>query len=181
MTEAAQRKMTVEEFLDWHDGTDTRHMLIDGVIVAMAPPSQRHSTIQSNVDGAIRARIQPPCRALTEAGLKLADDTCAQADVAMTCEPPELARLIEAPVLLVDVLSPTTRKDDLGLKIPAYKELTTVREIWAVDSERRAVQLTRRLPDGQWLESVSIREGVVRSEVLGQEVLLDEIYAGTGL
>ena len=31
--------MTVEEFLDWDDGTDTRHMLVDGAIVAMAPPA----------------------------------------------------------------------------------------------------------------------------------------------
>lgn len=181
MTEAAQRRMTVEEFLDWHDGTDIRHMLIDGVIVAMAPPSQRHSTIAVNVALAIRSRIKPPCRVLSEAGLKLADDTCAQADVAMTCEPPEPARLIEAPVLLVEVLSPSTRKDDLGIKVPAYKELPTVREIWAVDSERRTVRLTRRLADGQWLESVPIREGAVRSEVLESEVALEEIYAGTGL
>ena len=40
MAEQAHRRMAVEEFLDWDDGTDTRHMLVDGAIVAMAPPQQ---------------------------------------------------------------------------------------------------------------------------------------------
>ena len=43
MAEQAHTRMTVEEFLDWDDGTDTRHMLVDGAIVAMAPPSSFHS------------------------------------------------------------------------------------------------------------------------------------------
>ena len=40
MAEQAQRRMTVEEFLDWDDGTDTRHMLVDGAIVADGAPQQ---------------------------------------------------------------------------------------------------------------------------------------------
>ena len=39
MSEPALRRMTVDEFLDWEDGTDTRYELIAGVVVAMAPPA----------------------------------------------------------------------------------------------------------------------------------------------
>ena len=42
MAEPATRRMTLEEFLRWDDGTDTRYELIDGVPVAMAPPAVAH-------------------------------------------------------------------------------------------------------------------------------------------
>lgn len=178
MADRAEIRMTAAEFLDWDDGTSTRYMLVDGVVVAMAPPGQRHSRIAGNLARAIGNRARPGCGVLSEAGLTLTDDTCVQADVAYTCEPAGPARLIEAPALPVEVLSRSTRKDDLGVEIPGYKDMPSVLEIWAVDSERRAVRTWRRLPDGQWLESLPMREGVVRSEVLGADVGLDEVYAG---
>lgn len=181
MAERAEQRMTVAEFLDWDDGTDTRHMLIEGIVVAMAPPSQRHSRIRANTSYAIRRRLNAPGATLVAAGLVLTTDTCVLADVATSCEPAGSGRLITQPVLLVEVLSPTTRRDDLGVKVPGYQELPSVREIWAVDSERRSVRTWRRLPDDQWLQSLPIRNGALRSDVLDAEVPLDELYETTGL
>ena len=44
-TQPADLRMTLAEFLDWDDGTDTRYELIDGRVLAMAPPSPRHSAL----------------------------------------------------------------------------------------------------------------------------------------
>jgi Uma2 family endonuclease len=180
MADLAERRMTVEEFLDWHDGTDTRHMLIDGVVVAMAPPSGHHSIIAGNTAIAVGRRLKPPCRVLVEAGLRLPGETCVQADVAVTCETIDPRRLMEQPALLVEVLSPSTRRDDLGVKVPAYEEMGSVREIWAVESEQRSVRVWRRT-EGGWIKTLPIRAGGFRSEALEDEVALDELYAGTGL
>jgi Uma2 family endonuclease len=95
MAEQAHTRMTVEEFLDWDDGTDTRHMLVDGAIIAMAPPSSFHSVIAGSVAIAVQQRLRPPCRVLVEAGVKLASDTCVQADVAMSCERLQPRKLME--------------------------------------------------------------------------------------
>jgi Uma2 family endonuclease len=180
MAERAERRMTVEEFLDWSDGTDTRHMLLAGVPVAMAPPSQVHSRIAGNAAFEIRRRITPPCAVLSEAGIALAADSCVLADLVVTCEPPGPERLIAAPRLVVEVLSPSTAKDDLGVKVPGYQELASVEEIWAIDSERRAVRVWRRIAEG-WLQTLPIRAGGFRSTVLDAEITLDELYATTGL
>ena len=180
MADLAERRMTVEEFLDWHDGTDTRHELIDGVVVAMSPPSGHHSIIVGNAGYEIKRRLRSPCRVLVEAGLTLSNDTCIRADAAVSCEKMSAKQLMREPVLLVEVLSPSTRRDDLGFKVPAYQELASVREIWAIDSEERSVRVWRRSGE-EWINSLPVRTGRFRSEVLGDEVALDDLYADTGL
>ena len=71
-----------------------------------------------------------------------------QADLAVTCGP--AAREIIDPLLVIEVLSRSTRTHDLGQKLVDYKTLPSVIEIWMVDSERRWVQHWRRDPSG-WL------------------------------
>ena len=128
MAEQAHRRMTVEEILDWDEGTDTRHMLVDGAIVATAPPSGFHIRIASNVAFAIQRHLKPPCGAMVAVGIKLASDTCALADVAMTCEQLQPRKLMEQPLILVEVLSPSTRRTDFGVKVLGYQELPSARE-----------------------------------------------------
>jgi Uma2 family endonuclease len=87
---------------------------------------------------------------------------------------------MEEPFLVVEVLSPSTRRDDLGVKVVGYQEVSTIREIWAVDSERRWLRVWRRSGD-DWIEPLPVRAGAFRSEVLDGDVTLDELYAGTSL
>lgn len=167
--------MNVEEFLDWDGGTDTRHMLIDGVIVAMAPPDQVHSRLTSSIGFAIGERARRPSAMLLSAGLALGTDTCVVADVAMTDEPPGGGYLIRSPRLVAEILSPSTIREDIAVKILGYLELPSVEEIWAVSSTERSVRLWRRCPEG-WLVTLPIRSGAFRTEVLGADIALDELY-----
>ena len=91
MAEPAEKRWTVEEFLAWDDGSDRRYELVDGRIVAMAPPSEAHAAIVINLGAELRSRLKPPCRVLGEAGVRLTDrgDTYYQADLVVTCTPPE--------------------------------------------------------------------------------------------
>jgi Uma2 family endonuclease len=45
---AAKRRMSLQEFLRWDDGTDRRYELIDGMPVAMAPPAEAHRFLLAN-------------------------------------------------------------------------------------------------------------------------------------
>ena len=49
MAEPAGKRWTLEEFLTWDDGTDRRYELVEGHVVAMAPPSEAHGTIVANL------------------------------------------------------------------------------------------------------------------------------------
>ena len=183
MAEPAEKLMTVDEFLRWDDGTDTRYELVDGRIVAMAPPTGQHGTVVMNAGTLInnRLRDRQPCRAQGEAGIRVSDHRRWQADIALTCQPPEPD--VVDPLLVVEVLSPSTRKTDLADKLADYKALPTVREIWLVDSERRWAQAWWREDggDASWHGRDHLGQASFRSAALDGDVALEELYRNAGL
>ena len=65
MADAASRRMTVDEFLAWDDGTDTRYELHEGQPVAMAPTRRSHSGLVGELARHIGNRLaehRPECR-----------------------------------------------------------------------------------------------------------------------
>jgi Uma2 family endonuclease len=180
MAEPAGELMTVDEFLSWDDGTDTRYELVDGRIVAIAPPGAEHRTIVVNASAVIGARLRkrPPCRGETEAGIGISDHVRWQADIAVTCGP--LSYDVVDPLLIVEVLSPSTRANDVARKLVDYKDLPSVAEVWLVDSERRWAQVWSREGDG-WHGRDHVGGATFPSRVLDAQVSLDELYLNTGL
>lgn len=182
MGEQALKLMTVDEFLAWNDGTDTRYELADGVVQAMAPASNAHARIAGNASVVIgiALRNKRPCKLHPEAGVRVDQRTWWQADMAVTCTPVVSGSEIDQPTLVVEVLSPSTRTHDLGQKLNDYKTLPSVREVWMIDSERRWLQLWR-LEAGSWIAQDLVGGAVFDSPVLGVTVELDEIYDLSGL
>lgn len=182
MADQALKLMTVDEFLAWDDGTDTRYELADGVVRAMAPPSNAHGTIADNAVLAIGAALRPrrPCRSQSQAGIRIDQNTWWQADIAVTCTLLTPGGEIDQPGLIVEVLSPTTRTHDLGQKLIDYKTLSSVFEIWMIDSERRWVQHWRR-EQGGWIGQDFVGSSAFDSPVLRSSVPLDDLYTNSGL
>jgi Uma2 family endonuclease len=48
-TAALSKRLSLAEFLEWDDGTDRRYELIDGRVIAMAPPAGAHGIIVMNL------------------------------------------------------------------------------------------------------------------------------------
>jgi Uma2 family endonuclease len=186
MSEPAFRHWTVDEFLDWEDGTDTRYELIGGIIVAMAPPAAAHGRLSANLIEAIgpQLRARRPCAAYTEAGIVRPDrnDTCYVADIAVTCEPLRSEdRLIRNPVLIVEILSPSTEHHDRRVKLPVYRQIDTVQEILLIASDGIYAELHRRAGT-QWITEILREPDAVLSLIsAGMEVRLGELYDGIAL
>src|SRR5260370_26238205 len=127
MAEPAIRRMPLEEFLRWDDGTDTRYELIDGFPVAMAPPAEAHRILAlrlgSRIDAALATRR--PCNAQIEPGVVRPDraDAYYVPDIAVTCQPNEPGRQAMAdPILLVAILLPSTERSDPRVKLPLCQD-----------------------------------------------------------
>ncbi len=183
MTVTAPKHWTVAEFLAWDDGTDQRYELVAGAIVAMAPVTRAHSTIALNIGRHLGNHLKRPCHALVEAAIARPDrnDRFYSADVAVTCTPATVdERPTANPVVVVEVLSPSTAAHDRGVKLPDYLEIPSIREILLVDSERRRVQHWRREAD-HWLVQDTAGDGMVALVSVGVDLPLAAIYADVAL
>jgi Uma2 family endonuclease len=182
MAEPVRRKMTVEEFVDWPGEPNVRYELVGGVPVAMNPPMAFHRIIAVNVAALLRERLRNrrPCRAEAEAGIWITEDDYYVADLAVTCAPVSNSDRVEDPVLVVEILSKSTRTEVLDRKVPAYQEIASVGEVWAIDSERRRVWLWRREGERWYVERYMGQSGFASSVIEGA-FALDELYDNTGL
>jgi Uma2 family endonuclease len=152
MAEPAIRRMNLEDFLHWDGGTDTRYELIDGFPVAMAPPAEAHRILAvrlvSRIDAALAGRR--PCNAQIEPGVVRPDraNSYYVPDIAVTCEPNEAGRqAMVDPILIVEILSPSTERTDRRLRLPAYQTVASVREIMLIDADSH--QSCRALQTGE--------------------------------
>jgi Uma2 family endonuclease len=186
MAEAALKNMTVDEFLRWEDGTDTRYELVNGFVVAMAPPAPPHGRLAIALGGEIRAalRSRPHCGVYGEAGIARPDrdDTCYVADLAVTCDPPQPGdRLLRNPALIVEILSPSTAAFDRQTKVPDYRRIPSVQEILLIDTETVFAEVLRRDRD-HWI--TEIVQGPAATLSLGSlplSIAMAELYEGIPL
>jgi Uma2 family endonuclease len=179
---AEQQRMTLTEFLDWDDGTDTRYELIDGQVVAMAPPCDAHGTIVMNLGFALGPSLKAPCRMVASAGITRAerDDSFYVADLAVTCDEPAGQRpFLPEPRLIIAVLSRSTAAHDRGRKGEDYRRIASVQEILFVSSDERRAVLWRR-ESQRWVIEDFIGEASVRLPSVGALIPLTAVYANVG-
>jgi Uma2 family endonuclease len=183
MSELAARRMTLDEFLRWDDGTETRYELVAGFPVAMAPPAGAHGILAARLAAAIEAvlRSRRPCTAHIEAGIARPDryDSFYIADLAVTCRPYRRGeQLVPDPILIVEILSPGAERHDRLTKVPAYRDIATVEEILLIDSESRLAEVLRRQGPHWVTELVRGRADVLRLASVGLAVPMAELYDG---
>ena len=186
MAEPATRRMTLDEFLAWDDGTDRRYELLGGIVTAMAPPMPRHGLLAAALSGEIRSalRARPPCRVFSEAGIALPDrnDTFYVADLAVICEPLRAEdRLIRNPVLIVEILSSSTAAIDRQIKVPDYRRITSVMEILLIDSESAFAEVHRREGDRWITEMMRGLDSTLALNSVPLTISLSELYEGMPL
>ncbi len=186
ISDPALRPMTLDEFLRWSDGTDTHYELISGLPVAMAPPAEVHRALAvrlvSRIDGALASRR--PCNAQIEAGIIRADraDSYFEADIAASCVPIEFGRqAIESPFLVIEILSPGTERHDRRVKLPIYRQISSVQEIVLVASDSRYAEVHRRA-GAQWItEIIRGREALLVLTSVPIQVAFADLYDGIDL
>ena len=146
------------EYLALEARSPVRHEYIAGEIFAMTGASIRHKIIALNIATALRTHLRgTPCRALME-GVKLylkKERSYFYPDVMVTCEPRLLeldaqVQVVDSPVLIVEVLSPSTEGIDRREKLRAYRTLPSLKEYAMVSQDECRVELHRRRGDIGW-------------------------------
>lgn len=133
---------TLEDYLKLPD--DQRVELIDGVFYDMAAPTTIHQSIAGFLHKKFLDYVlenKGPCYPFispVDVQLDADDKTVIQPDVLIVCDRSKFrnGRIFGAPDLIVEVLSPSSRKKDMHIKLSKYYD-AGVREYWIVDPEKK--------------------------------------------
>ena len=180
--------MTTEEFLQWDSPGGYPWQLIDGVPVAMAPPTPRHGAIQNEIGrllGNHLAERGSPCTVITTPGVIprfQSDRNFMIPDLAVTCSAADLVdRMLREPVLLIEILSPSNHAETWR-NVWAYMTIPSLREILVVRSASVGVELLRRGDDGIWPEKPLVAaEGDFTLSSVGFTVAVAALYRVAGV
>ncbi len=183
---STRTQYTPEEYLAREAQAEYKSEYYDGEIRMMAGGSENHSVIQGNVITALNIALEKkPCRVYTsEMRLLIAHRrTFTYPDVMVICGKTEFQTgrtdVVTNPLVIVEILSPSTREHDRIEKFKLYKQIATLREYVLVDSERRAISVLRREgTSGKWtIEMWNDAEDVLTLESLGLEIPLRRVYS----
>jgi Uma2 family endonuclease len=137
---------TYADVLEWDEGE--RCELLDGELVMLAAPSRVHQEILMEISAQLHAFLKgKPCKVYPAPfGVRLfpkednSDDVFFEPDITVVCDPAKLddRGCNGAPDLVVEILSPSTIKNDLFYKLNKYLA-AGVREYWIVDPEEKTL------------------------------------------
>jgi Uma2 family endonuclease len=184
MAEAARQEdwpRTVAEFEAWHARQPERWEFIRGQPRLTVPVSIRHSIIKRNVTIALQAALASRgCEALVDGPQILTDEISAIPDVVVTCTPLDLTTpVIAEPVIIVEVISPSSEQNDTGLRWLAYRNIPSLRHYIVLSQNQRLVQVHSRAGD-IWRERF-LSAGALELDEPPVRLELDALYAATDL
>jgi Uma2 family endonuclease len=156
MATHAERLLTAEEFLRIDFGSDLKAELDRGVIRMMAGGTRDHSRIQTNLISFLNVALQgSPCEPHgSDMAVRTAIDSIRYPDVSVECgvDGDGQGKVQTAPTVVIEILSETTRAQDLGVKLDEYRRVRTVETIAFVDPAARTIKALQREPGGGWRE-----------------------------
>lgn len=188
MKNASIPQLTEIDYLDAERSGQARHEYVAGEVFAMAGGSKAHNTISLNIAVLLRTALRGSGCQTFIADMKVRIATQASyyyPDIAVTCAPADLTSdsakdYIESPVLLVEVLSPSTEAIDRREKMLAYRHIASLREYMLIDQERRWVEIYRRNETG-WSADIYAPEDDITLESAALHITMDTLYEASGV
>ena len=142
-----------EGFIAWENARKRRYELLGGEIRMMTGGTVAHNRIMVNVATALHSALRGSTRAVHFSEIKIVSPVgmVTYPDVLVRCGPiDDEATQCDDPVVIVEVLSPSTRSNDLVRKRWAYQAIPSLQHLVYVDPGKVEVELSTRDPGGGW-------------------------------
>ena len=180
MNLALRKPMTLAEFLEWEERQPLRYEF-DGVgPVAMTGGTLAHARIQRNLAFALTGRLRgKPCEFLgSDLKIKTTDDHVRYPDGFVTCTGGENAStVVSDPVVIFEVLSPSTAGKDRIIKAREYQAMASVQRYVMLEQDRIGATVYARSGNA-WTHEILIEDSVLALPEIGVELPLAELYEG---
>jgi Uma2 family endonuclease len=180
MTALAQRRITADEYLARVDDAGPRTELVDGIVISVAPERVAHNQtkfrLAKALDAAI-ARAELPCVAYPDGmSVRTSSERVREPDACVQCgrQPAADATELDAPVIVFEVVSPSTATVDAVEKLDEYFRVPSIRHYVIVHAEARIVVHHRREAEG--VATRTHRDGVLRLDPPGLELPIEALF-----
>jgi Uma2 family endonuclease len=187
--EDARRTMTVDEWRALERAShDAKHEYIDGKVYAMSDGSLSHGRIGSNTVRALEDALAVagrPCYVYnSDVAARLSSRRYTYPDASVTCDerdqPTRDKTEVEAPRLIVEVLSDSTEAYDRSRKFSYYRACPHVHEYVLVATKYQAVDVYRRTPQ-LWTYQAYGPGDEIELASIGARVPVAALYRGAGV
>lgn len=184
MASNPKTRYTPEEYLALERSSETKHEYFNGEIFAMGGASSRHVLIVTNLVVELGTQLKSgPCLVYsTDLRVKV-DPTglYTYPDVVVICDAPqfddEQKDTLLNPVLIIEVLSDSTKDYDRGGKFEQYRAIASFAEYLLVAQDRPHVEHNVRQADGSWvLHETNRLEDTIQLKSVSCSLPLSEIY-----
>ena len=168
MCAAAQKRMNVDEFLAWamEQPEGTHYELVSGQIIAMAPERAMHGMVKARLAQYIANAIDAaglPCRTFVDSmAVRVNANTIYEPDVMVRCGESLHKDAIEVtdPMIVIEVVSPSSAKRDSGSKLADYLSIPSVRHYLIVLTDNPTIIHHRRDDTGA-IATTILRNGAI--------------------
>jgi len=172
--------MTRDQFFDWAEAQDARYEFDGFEPVAMTGGNLDYNRIAFNIHTALRGRLKGSgCEPLgLDAGVATIGETVRYPDGVVTCSPaPGGSRLVPNPVVIFEVISPTSGHVDRIVKVREYAAISSIRRYVIVESASVGLTVHERQAAGQkWTVTTVMADDLLPLSEIGVEIPVAEIY-----
>jgi Uma2 family endonuclease len=174
--------MMPDEFLEWGQHQALRYELVDGIPYAMAGAKRRHDRIVMNLHAALVDHLRGHrCVAFSsDTAVRIPSGNICRPDAGVDCgQFEDDALAADAPYLVVEVLSPTTRNLDMFQKLEEYKTVASIAHILFIDPDVAEAIHWFRTEGEEWRYGrVEGLDSTVRLPEIGCSLRLGALYDG---
>lgn len=175
--------ISVADYLAGEEISDTKHEYLGGTVHAMAGATIRHNNIALNclasLHASLRGKSCQPFNSDTKVRIEFPDHTrFYYPDAMVVCQTnPDTDHFQNQPVVIIEVLSESTRRTDLGEKRDAYLTIPSLKTLIFVESETASVTLHRRVPEGGFaIERHNGLDSIISLPEVGADLPLKDLY-----
>ncbi len=173
-----------DAFLSWAEEQDARHELVRGTIVMMSPVNRAHAVLTVRIITALARQIDPDRYDVTGPDFGVRTSTGVRSpDVMVDVRDEAGHRAAEAPILIGEVLSPSSIAVDMVEKAAEYTALASLQVYIVFAQEEPRAWIWQRDDDGRFPSSpvmVAGAETALAIDALGAGLPFAELYRGLG-
>jgi Uma2 family endonuclease len=173
-----QKKLSDEEYFLFEEKNEIRHEMIDGNLYPMGGISIFHNDIVRNMLFLFGNLLKGTSWKIVFESFKIRtpERNYFYPDIAV-CHPQVEKYFSEQPILLVEVLSDTTRKYNLTDKFIQYQKIATLQYYLCIEPEQQVVLFYYKQEDGEWMaETLTSDEQTILLPALNISFSLKDIY-----